>query len=500
MPKFKSTVKLAPRNCLEDEEERPARRERCPSGTKGRPSCHRPTIMAHQVAAERRIACSDPYCLRTFSTMKHMKRHLKDRHQQAYDRLRRCWKLDTKKHAEERKRSMADDRYAQRRGLTERTSHRCAGLRAPPAAPCPRVPRHPSTHSSRYDVHTSSKNIATSNRDVRWLPTAADNPLQQDLDERNNLASTVRRVNVSETIPHANFGSPPEYFSRGINTTKTIYEDKSNQTCLVPVVATVPKPDIFVIHGNDGTITISDEGILRDETVSTMIKVVQDNPAHNIPQNIRMFIRMLQPGTILSAVHQRDLVIGFRLLRAGLTTTLKSTAIAPFLQATLLPNTTSTQTETIIGSPQAALVPPLSPHGAWVEPGQGHASTGDIASLPSDEACEKVGSAGEPLADTHEDQPLLPSDEACEDPSVAGEQLADAAARDDPQDTSFNISLPSLPSVEACGGETLSQLITPSLTPLGAWEAPAQQEDHDSTSTEDFEMIELPALDDMALD
>src|SRR6266516_3003500 len=414
MPKYKSTVRLAPRNCLEDEDERPSRHERCPSGTKGRPSCHRPTVMAHQVAAEGRVQCSDPSCLRMFTTMKHMKRHLKDRHHMAYDRLQRCWKLDSTRNVTERKRGMADERYAQCRGLTARTAHRNTGLRADNDAPCPRVPRHPSTHSTKY----------------------------------------------------------------------------GNQTCLSPVVAATPKPDIFVIHGDDGTITISDEGILRDETVSTMIKVVQENPEHNIPQNIRMFIRKLPVGTILNAVHQRDLVVGFRLLRAGLTTKLKPTATMTPLQNMLLPNPVTTQE----GASPEALVPPLTPQGAWVEPGQRKdvsTSPDGNASLPSDEACEKVGSAGEPSADTNGhsntvEQPSLPSDEACE-ASVSGEHL----------ESSFNISLPSLPSVEACGGDTMSQLITPSLTPLGAWDARRDQDDQSSTSTEDFEIIDMPALDDM---
>ncbi len=282
MPKIKSTVKLAPRNCLEDEDERPVRREHCPSGTKGRPSCHRPTVMVHQVAAEGRVQCSDPSCLRTFSTMKHMKRHLKDRHSMAYDRLQRCWKRDSTRNSIERKRGMADDRFAQRRGLTARTAHRSAGLRAVTDAPCPRVPRHASTHSTHHDNLTSQ--TISSNRDVRWLPTAPDNPLQADLDDRNKLTSSVRKINVSQTVKHANFGSEPHYFSRSTNTSQTIHEDKCNQTCLSPTMAVVPKPDIFVIHGDDGTITISDDGILKDETVSTMIKVVQDNPEHNIPQ------------------------------------------------------------------------------------------------------------------------------------------------------------------------------------------------------------------------
>src|SRR6266516_3502836 len=488
MPKYKSTVRLAPRNCLEDEDERPSRHERCPSGTKGRPSCHRPTVMAHQVAAEGRVQCSDPSCLRMFTTMKHMKRHLKDRHHMAYDRLQRCWKLDSTRNVTERKRGMADERYAQRRGLTARTAHRNTGLRADTDAPCPRVPRHPSTHSTKYDNQTSQ--TFASNRDVRWLPTAPDNPLQAELDEINKLSSKVRKINVSATVTHANFGAQPEYYSRSTNTTQTIHEDKGNQTCLSPVIAATPKPDIFVIHGDDGTITISDEGILRDETVSTMIKVVQENPEHNIPQNIRMFIRKLPVGTILNAVHQRDLVVGFRLLRAGLTTKLKPTATMTLLQNMLLPNPVTTQE----GATQEALVPPLTPQGAWVEPGQRKdvsTSPDDNASLPSDEACEKVGSAGEPSADTNGhsntvEQPSLPSDEACE-ASVSGEHL----------ESSFNISLPSLPSVEACGGDTMSQLITPSLTPLGAWDARRDQDDQSSTSTEDFEIIDMPALDDM---
>src|SRR6266516_7297089 len=161
--------------------------------------------MVHQVAAEGRIQCSDPTCLRTFTTMKHMKRHLKDKHQMAYDRLQRCWKRDTTKHSTERKRGMADERYAQRRGLTARTAHRHTGLRADNDAPCPRVPRLPSTHSTKYDNQTSQ--TLSSNRDVRWLPTAPDNPLQVTLDERNKLTSRVRKVNVSETVTHANFGA-----------------------------------------------------------------------------------------------------------------------------------------------------------------------------------------------------------------------------------------------------------------------------------------------------
>src|SRR6266516_7976711 len=446
MPKFKSTVKLAPRNCLEDEDDRPVRREHCPSGTKGRPSCHRPTVMVHQVAAEGRVQCSDPSCLRTFSTMKHMKRHLKDRHQMAFDRIQRYWNRDTTKHAKERKRSMADERYAQRRGLTERTSHRCAGLRASPSAPCPRVPRHPSTHSTKYDEPTTSKNIPQYNRDVRWLPTAPDNPLQPELDNRNKLSSTVRKCTVSETITHANFGENPKYFSRSTNTLQTTHEDKSNQTCLAPTMAAVPKPDIYVIHGDDGTITISDEGIIRDETISTMIKVLQENPEHNIPQNIRMFIRKLQPRTILNAVHQRDLVVGFRLLRAGLTTKFNPQAPFPSMQA-MLPATCTDQSDSPQETPET-LVLPLSPLGACVEPGIEDTQTeSEInALLPSDEACGMVSGAGEPSTDAHNNTTLeinapLPSDEACGSVGPAGEPGADT------HNTSFTFSLPSLPSV-----------------------------------------------------
>src|SRR6266516_1369867 len=246
MPKYKSSVRLAPRNCLEDEDERPSRRERCPSGTRGRPSCHRPTVMAHQVAADGRVQCSDPSCLRMFTTTKHMKRHLKDRHQMAYDRLQRCWKTDSKKNSTERKRGLADDRYAQRRGLTERTAHRYAGQRDTTETTRQRVPRHPSTHSSCYDTRTAE--TAVSKRDVRWLPSAPDDHLQTYLDERNNLTSTVRKVTVSETFTHANFGSPPEFYSRGTNTLQIQHEDKQNQTCLAPVMATAPSQEIFIIH------------------------------------------------------------------------------------------------------------------------------------------------------------------------------------------------------------------------------------------------------------
>src|SRR6266516_5363326 len=127
MPKIKSTVKLAPRNCLEDEDEWTPHRSHVPTGTKGRSSCYRPTVIAHQVAAEGRVQCSDPSCLKMFTTTKHMKKHLRDRHQQTYDRRRKIWITYTKAHAEERKRGLADDRYAQRRGLTSRTSHRYTG-------------------------------------------------------------------------------------------------------------------------------------------------------------------------------------------------------------------------------------------------------------------------------------------------------------------------------------------------------------------------------------
>src|SRR6266516_7594337 len=118
LPRLKSTIRLAPRNCLEDEDEWTPRRTQYPTGTKGHSSCYRPTVMAHQVAAEGRVQCSDPSCLRMFTTTKHMKKHLRDRHQQTYDRLQRCWKPDTMRNVTGRKRGMADERYAQRRGLT----------------------------------------------------------------------------------------------------------------------------------------------------------------------------------------------------------------------------------------------------------------------------------------------------------------------------------------------------------------------------------------------
>src|SRR6266516_3996505 len=393
MPKYKSTVRLAPRNCLEDEDERPSRSERCVFGTKGRSSCYRPTVMAHQVAAEGRVQCTDPSCLKMFTTMKHMKKHLKDRHQQTFDKRRKIWITDTKEHAEERKRGLADDRYAQRRGLTERTAHRYTGPRVTPTTPRPRVPRHPSTHSSRYDQQTTSRDIPNYNRDVRWLPTAPDNSLQEALDERQGFKSTAKRVQVSSTVTHASFGSPPAYYSRSANTEPVTREDKSNQTNLSPVLATAPRPEIFVIHGQDGSITISDDGIMRDETVKIMIDVIRENPGHNIPQNIRMFIRKLEPAQVLTAVQQSELVVGFRLLRVGLTTKLNpSDPVTPY-QTFFAPKQAATQTDT------EALVPSLTPLRACEEPGTKETtiSHDNNASLPSDEACEKVSDAGEQL-------------------------------------------------------------------------------------------------------
>ncbi len=191
-------------------------------------------------------------------------------------------------------------------------------------------------------------------------------------------------------------------------------------------------------------------------------------------------------------------MIGFRLLRAGLTTKLKSTAIAPFLQATLFPPTPATQTDTITGALQAALVPPLSPKRAWVEPGVNvtQTETEINAPLSSEEACGTISGAGEPSTDTLDNTTLeinapLPSDEACGSVGPAGEPGADT------HNTSFTFSLPSLPSVEACGGDTCPQLQTPSLTPLGAWDALRALDEDSSSSTDDFEIIDMPTLEDM---
>ncbi len=145
---------------------------------------------------------------------------------------------------------------------------------------------------------------------------------------------------------------------------------------------------------------------------------------------------------------------------------------------------------------EETLVPPLTPQGACVEPGtQKLITVTDNASLPSDEACGMVSGAGEPSTDAHNITTLeinapLPSDEACGSVGPAGEPGADT------HNTSFNFSLPSLPSVEACGGDATSQLHTPSLTPLGAWDA-LRALDDSSSSTEDFEIIDIPTLEDM---
>src|SRR6266516_6677408 len=119
------------------------------------------------------------------------------------------------------------------------------------------------------------------------------------------------------------------------------------------------------------------------------------------------------------------------------------------IQACFLPHQLAAQRDAEAALARA-LVPPLTPEGAWVEPGRKtdvstNTDSEFNASLPSVEACETVGVAEE-------------------QPQVAGEQLADS-------DTSLNISFPSLTSSEACGGDiqqtpTNSQLVTPSLTPL----------------------------------
>jgi len=108
------------------------------------------------------------------------------------------------------------------------------------------------------------------------------------------------------------------------------------------------------------------------------------------------------------------------------------------------------------------LVPSLPPLGAWAEPGNCKDASTEMdtdpqhddtpeTSLPSSEACEKASVATE--------QPI----------AVAGEQLASDDVTES-LDNSFDTTLPSLTSLEACGGNILnisfnSQLVTPSLTP-----------------------------------
>src|SRR6266516_6473810 len=101
------------------------------------------------------------------------------------------------------------------------------------------------------------------------------------------------------------------------------------------------------------------------------------------------------------------------------------------IQACFLPHQLAAQRDAEAALARA-LVPPLTPQGAWAEPGQRtdtSTSTNDNASLPSVEACEKVAGEQQTASDatTNTDSEIiasLPSVEACE--KIAGEQLADS--------------------------------------------------------------------------
>src|SRR6266516_3606109 len=304
MPKLKSVARRVPSEEREilSETQKDYSHIR-PVGPVRRNACLRPTILAADDMTTKRHQCYS--CDKTFSTKQHRTRHMQNTH--ALKKIDKdVWVDENPRVHRHRMDMLADERHAQRHGMTPRT----AGVRH--HSPDSRPRRH---HRSRSPIRRARESQVPSHTvtsGAPWLP-----PLLDDTNNERyvNVAHASQvTYNSSPTLQQAQ--GPSVFYERGTDTDRIEMKDATQQTVKTPMVASVYKTNQYVnIDYNTNTVTITDNAITQETTLIAMNYILDNHPNDNIIDLVNHFVAGLQGPLTQSQL--RDILIGFKFLQAG---------------------------------------------------------------------------------------------------------------------------------------------------------------------------------------
>ncbi len=281
-----------------------------PVGPVRRNASLRPTILAAE-STEKRHQCYS--CDKTFSTKQHRTRHMQNSH--ALKKLDKdTWVDENPRTHRDRMDKLADERHAQRQGMTART----AGVRRH----SPDSRRHrPQTASTSQRLHHSRSPLRRGESQVPshtvtsgapWLP-----PLLNDTDiaiQRDVAQASHVTFKSSGTSRH-DIG-PPVFYERGTATETIETKDATQQTAKSPMVASTNYNNHHVnIDYETNTVKITDDAIIQDGTLTIMKSILDQFPNDNIITNVNRFLSGVRGGVTHSQL--RDMYIAFKFLIDG---------------------------------------------------------------------------------------------------------------------------------------------------------------------------------------
>src|SRR6266516_1842638 len=328
MPKVKSVARRVPEDEREilSETQRDYAHER-PVGPVRRNACLRPTIYADE-STEKRHQCYQ--CEKTFSTKQHRTRHMQNTH--ALKQIDKdVWVDENPRAHRDRMDALADERHAQRQGMTART----AGVRRHSPDSRHHRPQTASTsqrqHRSRSPVRRQGESQVPSHTmtsGAPWLP-----PLLDDTNERYaNIAHASQVTYKSLQTLHHDQG-PSVFYERGTATDKIEMKDATQQTVKTPMVASTNYNNHYVnIDYNTNTIKITDDAIVQESTLRTMIDILERFPTDDIITNVNRFVSGVKGPITQSQL--RDMYIGFKFLIDGRQCTADTKTPLPSLPVT----------------------------------------------------------------------------------------------------------------------------------------------------------------------
>ncbi len=284
-----------------------------PVGPVRRNACLRPTVLADETT-EKRHQCYQ--CDKTFSTKQHRTRHMQNTH--ALKKLDKdVWVDENPRTHRDRMDALADERHAQRHGMTVRT----AGIRH--HSPDSRRRRQKSSATSGRLDHSRSplrrgesqvpSHTITSG--APWLPPALD-------DDNDNLTSThCNRVTYKSLQTLYRDQGPSVFYERGTSTDTIATKDATQQTAKSPMVASTNYNNHHVnIDYETNTVKITDDAIVQEGTLTVMNSILDQFPNDNIITNVNRFVAGVRGAVTHSQL--RDMYIAFKFLIDGRQTSL----------------------------------------------------------------------------------------------------------------------------------------------------------------------------------
>ncbi len=280
-----------------------------PVGPVRRNASVRPTILADETS-EKRHQCYS--CNKTFSTKQHRTRHMQNTH--ALKKLDKdVWVDENPRTHRDRMDKLADERHAQRQGMTARTAgvrrHSPDSRRHHPqtASTAQRQHRSRSPQRRRGESQVPSHTITSG---APWLPPV----LEFSHDQLTSVHCNRITLKSSGTSLH-DIG-PPVYYERGTSTETIEMKDATQQTGKSPMVATTNYNNHHVnVDYNTNTVTITDDAIIQEGTLLIMNSILDQSPDDNITTHVNRFVSGVRGPVTHSQL--RDMYIAFKFLIDG---------------------------------------------------------------------------------------------------------------------------------------------------------------------------------------